>query len=115
MKRDLEILRAILMDEEDTGTGKLGQWTDEQVLYHRSLLIEAGYLKGTTCHTGDTITLHSYSYGLSWKGHEFLDATRAPAIWQIVRNCLREHGSTVDIEIALALAKQSAAKILNLP
>lgn len=113
MKRDLEILRAILMDEEDTGTGKLGQWTDEQVLYHRSLLIEAGYLKGTTYHTGDTITLHSY--GLSWKGHEFLDATRAPAIWQIVRNRLREHGSTVAIEIALALAKQAAAKILNLP
>lgn len=87
MKRDLSLIRQILLDLEDGGA--YTNWLDidieayspEQMDYHLDLLVEAGLISVASSERGRSRQL---PVRITWDGHEFLDAARDESRWQSV-------------------------------
>lgn len=118
MKRDPEIIREVLLAteayEKPTGWIKLdlpGRDADD-VSYHVKLLSEAGYL-----HAQNLTTHTSFCWmpkGLTWKGHEFLDAIRNDNVWQKTKETVKDKLSTLPLDLLKDVATKVAASMLGL-
>ena len=93
MKRNMDLIRQILQKIEDSDshcievhTGNIGNETRDVVAYHYHLLCDAGLLKMDPdffVSDGERYQLTPTVFAvLTWKGHEFLDASRDPDVWK---------------------------------
>jgi len=76
----------------------------ERVAYHIKLLHDAGLVEAT-----DTTTFSGYDWfptGLTWQGHEFLDAVRNDTIWKKTTDLMKSQGGALPFEIVKAVAIQ---------
>lgn len=103
MIRNLDLIRNILLEAErkETATGwitpKIDGYSDEEIAYHIQLLMQAELLEGI-----ELGTKTSYEYGvknLTWKGHEFIDATRDDSLWNKAKKFLGKKITTVSFEL----------------
>ena len=95
MKRDIELIGLILLREE-TGTPPpdLASHGAAAIAYNSVLAIEAGLLRGQVYHeAGSPVPIPTVN-GITWTGHDFLDATRDPRIWKKTRNRALALGTT---------------------
>ena len=77
MKRDIDLLRRILLDMEGGGVGGHGRGDDPQTLhYHVQLLHDAGLIVADELVPGQW-----WPERITWAGHEFLDLSRNDALW----------------------------------
>jgi hypothetical protein len=116
MKRDMDLIRLILLNLEDEGDIDLTQYSDTQLNYHYRLLIQANLAEGN-------ITLYAGSDGgpdisadvwlLTWEGHDFLDAIRSETIWRKVKERISPIGS-VAFSVVKNLATAVALKELGI-
>ena len=114
MKRDMDLIRKILIKIEKEYDGSRPIQVDpieghdrSDVEYNLGLLVDAGYVK----------PLKSLSYlvrGITWDGHEFLDAVRSDDVWSKVREKLAVLGETASLATIKALGDEFASKILGL-
>lgn len=118
MKRDMELIRAILMDlEGDEPKPDLNHWNDKQKAYHAALLLDAGLVKGNAIELyyqeeKRAIELHR----LTWEGHEFLDATRDSKVWKLAKEKVLKPGASWTFSLLLEWLKQEAhQKIFGTP
>ena len=97
MKRDMDLIRTILLKIEEQGDPQLRrvptiQGADEHtVRSHVGLLLDAGLVRAI-----DASTYSSRDYleiGLTWEGHEFLDNIRDPEIWRKTKSGAKKVGS----------------------
>lgn len=105
MKRDLELIRKIILAVEDLPTGlvlsgpKIDGYTDEQIGYHNYLIIDAGLAKGedTTCisHTSPRWMLSH----LTSAGHDFADAARNDTTWNRATSLVKEKTGSTSLDI----------------
>jgi hypothetical protein len=113
MKRDMDLIRSVLLGIEDhpklNGTeimqydenkDNLGisGYSENQVVYHIDMLIEAGLVKGEKVYGGPLIEK------LTWSGHEFVDAVRDPDIWRQTKEGAKK-ASGFSLELLRDLAK----------
>jgi hypothetical protein len=82
MKRDMELIRKLVLAVEDAPTGyapaELGiqGYTPEQIAYHAHLMVQASLAIGMeTTHMGSSSPSAQLT-SLTWEGHEFADAAR---------------------------------------
>ena len=94
MKRDMDLVRKILITLEDDdwylsfsagNLPKIEDYREKQIEYHMRIMAQAGLLhvESYAIESGssaDPITIKSYS--LSWEGHEFLAAARNDTFWK---------------------------------
>lgn len=104
MKRDMDLIRTILIDVEgipdadDSRTLEFEGWTPEEVSYHIALLNEAGLVIGHDLSSSD-----GYEWTvrrLTWEGHEFLDSARNEFVWNEVMANIKAQGflsTSIDI------------------
>jgi len=105
MERDMDLVRALLLEIEKQSDGE--RWLDnieidgysrQQITYHLKLLWEAGLVdandKTTTLKSGLSIV----ATGLTWEGHEFLDASRNEGNWNKAKNFLSNKVGTLTFE-----------------
>jgi hypothetical protein len=98
MKRDIELIRLILLREQSGGTLiDLSGYDAGAIAYNSVLAIEAGLLRGQIFHEGGSPTAIPNVSGITWAGHDFLDATRDSRIWKKVRNRALALGTTWDL------------------
>lgn len=105
MKRDMELVRKIVLAIEDSPNGfaprPLGieGFTDDQIAYHCYLLIDAGFAAGADLTTmrskGPAATITK----LTWAGHEFADASRDLSRWKTAMNAVKDKAGTVTIAV----------------
>ncbi len=87
MKRDMELIRKILLKLSDHEHGfatqefKIDGFTDEQVGYHCMLLDEAGLIKARDDTRLSSSSPCSEPERLTWEGHEFIENARDENIW----------------------------------
>jgi hypothetical protein len=92
MKRDMDLIRNLLLEIEDSDRPVLYishflgserfQDVEQAVLeYHFRLLIEAGFLDADRKQGISTVGSW-YIRHLTWEGHEFLGTIRDPEIWR---------------------------------
>jgi Hypothetical protein (DUF2513) len=116
MKRDMDLIRLVLLNWESGGVDFTGYSEGEQI-YHSALLIEAGYLKGEVI-PGDSEDGSGVAgvcvNGLTWAGHDFLDAARNQTIWNKVRDAISGSVGTAGIETFRKLLTKAIAGQLGL-
>lgn len=132
MKRDMELVRALLLAVEGKGdeygslfvnaeTDRdalgLADYSAHQLMYHLGLLQQAGFVEGSALH-GEGAGEFNVER-LTWAGHEFLDDVRDPKIWKLTKEGAKQAGiGSVALigELAKGYAKQMAQSIgLPLP
>tara|TARA_R110002020_G_scaffold189446_2_gene388419 strand:- start:13796 stop:14176 length:381 start_codon:yes stop_codon:yes gene_type:complete len=109
MKRDMDLIRLILLDieEKDKGSGQtvtigdLGH-TSEVVIEHLFLLKNAGFIEGIDAShmQGRDLLVQR----LTWNGHEFLNTVRDPDVWAKTKKGADKVGA-FSIEILSEIAK----------
>ncbi|MFU7528018.1 DUF2513 domain-containing protein [Qipengyuania sp. ASV99] len=118
MKRDLELIRSILLRIEDSEN----PWHDAEIEidghdqntinFHLSLLIEAGFIQGMQKSDPNSPFGYYVHYPqLCWDGYEFLETIRDKEIWAKAKNGAGQVGSSalkLVGELAVGFAKQKA-------
>ncbi len=97
MKRDMDLIRAILLAVESDPHGiapkiEIPDYTEEQIGYHVFLLGEAGLanVRDVTAHNGKSP--EAQITRLTWAGHEFLDSARDNHIWNQAKDLIGKIG-----------------------
>jgi hypothetical protein len=119
MKRDMELARTIMLRLEAVPENshlsnrpedlRLLERSAAEIAYHLKLLVDAGFVDGEPYLSG--------SFGIktiTWRGHEFLDDTRDPTIWDKAKG--RAAGAAhVGIGLLWEIAKAEIKAKLGLP
>lgn len=106
MKLEPDLVRAILIAYEELPFmgGKDIQvegYSKEDLIYHQELLEEAGFIKAKI-NRYDNGGGSVYACRLTYKGHEFLNASRDEGRWKTVKDALNKSGGFV-MEVAKEL------------
>lgn len=118
MQRDLDLIRAILLELEQHDNPsrdvKLNcpGYTDDQISYHVKMLAEHGFIEAI-----DFSTLSGMEWrptSLKWEGHEFLDAARNATVWHKLKVELKDRGISLPMSLIQQLAIKIAAKMAGL-
>jgi hypothetical protein len=113
MKRDLQLVRKILIhfEEKDTWTYednvKIEGYDDKLVSYHIDIMYEAGLLNGEPTRTKEGRIYDVLPFRLTWEGHEFLDNTKGGR-WNKILNKIMEKGGDFTFEMVKKLATKFA-------
>jgi hypothetical protein len=117
MKRDIELLREILLfvEAQDPNDARIPDieiagYTDHEVCDHVHVLEGAGWLRGV----GYTLEPHSTAVGLTMSGHDFLDAIRNDTVWRRLMKTVAEKGGGIPLDLAKALAIGYMKELLGL-
>ena len=121
MKRDLDLVRAILKDVEETPAGQIisglefDGYDKADVGEHVHLLLDAGFLKGEIVRAMDGQYFMAIQ-GLTWKGHDFVNAAKADSVWKPVKEKLLKSavGFTFDLVVELLKAEAKRQMALDL-
>lgn len=109
MKRDLGLIRNILLeieelDEDGSHSLQIQGYSNAEILYNVSLLVDEGYIKGKA--TREMLYLES----LSWSGHDLLDSMRDKNVWAKLRRAIDDTVGSVSLEtvkrLGVALTEQ---------
>ncbi|MGE0421638.1 MAG: DUF2513 domain-containing protein [Reyranellaceae bacterium] len=123
MKRDMDLIRALLMEIEKLDRpamhdlmGSAFPEDKKRLVGHNLLiLIQADYLSGVDAHSmtdDDFLNLD-----LTWKGHELLDSIRDSAVWSETKKQMKQVGNAsvqLVIDLATAYAKKLAKEKLGI-
>jgi len=123
MKRDLELIRKMMLAIEDAPSGwapwaqdlKFEGYTEAQVGYHAYLLIDAGLAKGEDASSMGGDSPIGIIRTLTWAGHEFADAARDETRWRKAMGVVQEKGGTVTIGVLTQLLAALMRGAFGLP
>lgn len=135
MKRDMDLIRVILMDIEaneningkftisDADFGATG--ADRTALqYHLRLLMDAGYIEGKDLLQSakdSKLDVHRMMVEegapilvtrMTWDGHDFLDTVRDSKVWEKTKDALQGVGG-VGIDTIKDVAKEIGKAVIN--
>jgi hypothetical protein len=120
MKRDLNLIRKILLAVESADTGAehfinvaLPGYTAEEISYHVGLLAEGGYL---AAHDFFNDGQHTWTpLRLTWEGHEFLAVARDDTIWHQGLELLKKAGASLGLPALATLLEGLVKTYISFP
>lgn len=119
MKRNMDLIREILLNIEEQPPGNLirtvnlrSEWSREEVLGHLRLIDQAGLIDGNLKFHGDQVLMAIH--GLSNEGHDLMDSIRSETVWTETKERVSTVGGTVALDVLKSVAGAVAAKLLGL-
>lgn len=117
MKRDMDLCRKILLAIEGDRFGAFHKENDHSMVsYHTWLLIDAGLVEGKAINfsskTGKYPT-GAVPEGLTWAGHDFLDAARNDTHWNRAKDVVIGATGGLSIELLKVVLKELALESLK--
>lgn len=113
MKRDMELIRKILIAIEEDPNEPMGWidleiegYEDQVVSYHIELLYRAGMVGAR-----DLSSMSGYEWKvtkLTWSGHEFLDSIKNESVWSKLKEKLGSDVSSLPITVVSQVAIEAA-------
>ena len=110
MKRDMDLVRAILLDieannvfEEGPYTPKIPGYSLEEIAYHVAIMQDADLL---VAHVIWLRQPYIHVQRMAWKGHEFLEASRDESLWSQAKEKVLEATGGLGFEALKALLIQ---------
>jgi len=105
MKRDMDLIRLLLLHHEGATPVDLSGYSTEQIIYHNALLVDAGLVRGAKTFNWRAVNVT----GLNWAGHDFLDAARNESVWRQMKDKLKKSA----LELPIDLIKEILIGILK--
>lgn len=122
MKRDMDLVRRILLEVEERGFEEVKANSFEAEGYdtftvaaHLQLLKEAGLLEASILVLERAGAVEGYAQRLTWEGHDYLDAVRNQEIWEKTKAHLSKHAGSIPFEMIKAVAIGYIRQRLGLP
>ena len=120
MKRDLELIRKILIAIEENpkpqfqGELSVEGYDDETLMFHVSLLEESGFIDAVISKDGTGEIVNVFPNHLTWAGYEFLELARNNSVWEKSKKVLKEKSISVSVAILSELLKYLVKDTLGL-
>lgn len=121
MKRDLDLIRALLVEFEGLPLDgavsarevAVEPWSSDQIIYHCFLMQQSALIDARDASTmgGKNILVLS----LTSAGHDYLDAVRSDTIWNKVKSQAAAQGLSFTLDMAKTMAVFYGKQILGLP
>ena len=102
MKRDMELIRKILitLEESEKTQGwtplKFKGYSDDQISYQVKILAKQGIIEATDCSSMNNFAWEAK--GLTWDGHDYIEAIRDDARWEKVKDWIKNAGKILTME-----------------
>lgn len=110
MKRDMDLIREILLEMEKIPSYDLWQsrpllgYDEKDVVAHIELAQDSGLLVASFC-SGPTATVQR----MTSEGYDFLEALKQPTLWQQAKDRITSAG----LPVTIAVAKTVLEKLIN--
>lgn len=114
MKRDMELVRQILLTVENHEHGyaperiEVPNYTEEVIGYHLLLMGEAGLLRVHQSSVFEDASPMAVVERMTWWGHEFIGNARNETIWAKVKAIVVAKGGSVSFEVLRFLVTETA-------
>jgi hypothetical protein len=109
MKRDMELIRLLLLERElDKSPPELASYSEQDVLYNLTLMEDAELIVVSFIGGNGGIPTGADIVRLTWAGHDFLDATRDSKIWKMAKEHVIKPGASWTFSILVEWLKQQA-------
>jgi hypothetical protein len=121
MKRDMELIRKMVLAMEDHPEGHapdamdIEGFTGEQIAYHAYLIVDGGLATGTRIDGFGSSGPEVFLDHLTWAGHEFADLSRDESRWASAMGTVKEKGGTVSVGVITQVLSAIARGALGLP
>ena len=121
MKRDIELIRQIVLQIESMATGYVFEkltvdgCSDEQIGYHSYLIADAGLAKGLDQTGIDAKSPYWHILHLTSAGHDFADAVRNDSTWKKATGIVKEKAGGATVEILKEVLTRMVKDTLGLP
>ena len=117
MRRDPDLIRKLLFHFEEKldytaeRCPAIEGYSELDIIYHMLLLAQAGFLdhQPEWTKSRDRI-VRVLGFGLTWNGHEFLEAARDDTVWQKAKARVAEKIGGMPFDIMLALLREIAKR-----
>ena len=113
MKRDMNLIRLLLLDTEGEEKVDLSEFSQEQIKEHKLLIYEAGFVNAVVERSASRAIVHVDR--LHWNGHEFLAAARNQTVWKKAMGKVKESGGAVTFDVLKALLVAYGKDLVGLP
>lgn len=118
MKRDMELIRLILLNIEGEHHDLTKDYTQKEFAYHLNLLLSGGFL--TQYYHGEDKP-HivggfpcQMTFTMTWQGHDFIDAARDEGLFRRALAEIKEKAIPVTIGLVLEYLKAKARERLGI-
>jgi len=114
MKRDMDLIRKILLKIEDipypniSNEFTIQDYHEDQISYHVMLLNEAGLIEAIDFSSHDGLSW--IPTRLTWEGHEFIEASRDESRWEKAINIVKEKGGGLVFDVLKGVLIQLMTK-----
>lgn len=112
MKRNMDLIRELLLALENDKPDALLDYSEEAVAYHKALIVESGLAHGDVTEVMDG-SLLVYISRLTWEGHEFLDAARNETGWRATMKRIAATVGTTSLPVLQALLVEYAKSAIQ--
>lgn len=114
MKRDWDVIRAVLIAIEDDNYDKYleDSENDVAIIKNTALLIQAGFVDGKVLSSLDE-NVDILVNDLTWQGHELLDTIRSKPIWEKIKSTAVEKGIELTFDAVKALGLKALELIIG--
>ena len=114
MKRDMELIRLLLLQQE-TGVEppELAAYDEQLVVYNIALMLDAGFVEGQVVADETGTPMSAIIIRLTWAGHDFLDATKNATVWNKAKERILKPGVSWTFSILVDFLKTEATRQLG--
>jgi len=118
MKRDMELIRLILLNIEGEYHDLTQIYTKDEFAYHLNLLLSGGFLTQYFHGKDKPHIVGGYpcqmTLTMTWQGHDFIDAARDEGFYRRALAEIREKAVPVSIGLVLEYLKMKARQKLGI-
>jgi len=112
MKRDMDIVRNLLLKIEALDADDIYYTEDQDECYNLRIMKDSGLVDGWVEDDGvEGLTAEITS--MTWKGHELLDAIRNEGVWEKVKALCKKKGVEMTVDVIFAFAGQVLVRMIG--
>lgn len=123
MKRDLDLIRDILLDVENwnqpqpiflEGMSYEGK-NKQEIGYQIDLLKDTGYIDARIVKGGQGVTYETAAIlRMTMAGHEYLESVRNPEVWKKTKTTLEKVGGGAALDVVKDIASKILAELIKM-
>lgn len=117
MKRDMELVRSILLQVEAAdGSRSSGELdfmghSQDEIYYHIELMQQRGLIDAVIKREWGGSVVYASIRGITWEGQDLLDSMRDDRVWSRAKRAISESIGSATFEVVKSVCSSIAAKM----